>query len=656
MLRRILFGTFAALAFASPAFAVTCNPSSGFVKSVGQYDIGDAVIFGPDCEQVQSFGPGFAGFANPTAQIGLTVVNGVAATAMRSDAAPPLNQGIGPTWTGRHAWSVSPTYDLAAGVLGVATLFNSGNQSIPANKQWNFIGIRDTAGADPTWTLGAAALLQGIYFQPNIDAGSDATSNAYAATLGVTNAGPGIAKALHIVAAGSGTSAGQIIGVNGQVQPVSTNSYASSFFSSLTSTGVDGKAIGYGIETLGDTFQIGFGSAVAPVGYQNAAYRAWMGTRSDVNARAFQLLNNAGTEIAYWHKDGTIQSGLAGTQTGKVTFGGATSGNAVVTAQATAGTPTLSLPISTGTLVSTASAPLAINATTGQISCPTCGVGSVTSVSWTGGIVSVANPTSTPAFTIAGTSGGVPYFSGATTWASSAALAANALVIGGGAGAAPATTTTGSGILTFLGTPSSANLATAVTDETGSGALVFANTPTFAAKTIHPAGLAATPSIVVSGGADTGIYWPAVNVLAASTAGVERWRVGATGVFNVGTVSGGGLGEIAAFQGFILVGDPTGAYANPTFLLGNTGSGTAIVGGLSNHDVEMRANNIEVIRLKAATAGNGNVQFTNAGNWSANGAVATALTAVGPTGAHTTVQEWLNVKNSAGTTRWVPAF
>jgi hypothetical protein len=34
------------------------------------------------------------------------------------------------------------------------------------------------------------------------------------------------------------------------------------------------------------------------------------------------------------------------------------------------------------------------------------------------------------------------------------------------------------GVATFLGTPSSANLAAAVTDETGTGALVFANTPT----------------------------------------------------------------------------------------------------------------------------------------------------------------------------------
>ena len=39
-------------------------------------------------------------------------------------------------------------------------------------------------------------------------------------------------------------------------------------------------------------------------------------------------------------------------------------------------------------------------------------------------------------------------------------------------------TSLGTGVATWLGTPSSSNLAAAVTDETGTGALVFANTPT----------------------------------------------------------------------------------------------------------------------------------------------------------------------------------
>lgn len=71
------------------------------------------------------------------------------------------------------------------------------------------------------------------------------------------------------------------------------------------------------------------------------------------------------------------------------------------------------------------------------------GSGTVTSVSFTGGLISVATSTTTPALTVAGTSGGIPYFSSATTWASSAALAQYGVVYGGGAGATPATTAAG---------------------------------------------------------------------------------------------------------------------------------------------------------------------------------------------------------------------
>lgn len=158
--------------------------------------------------------------------------------------------------------------------------------------------------------------------------------------------------------------------------------------------------------------------------------------------------------------------------------------------------------------------------------------GTVTSVAqtFTGGLISVAgSPVTTSgtlALTVAGTSGGVPYFSSSSAWASSSALTANALMVGGGAGAAPSTVTTGTGVVTalgvntgssgafvvnggalgtpssgtltsctglpistgvsglgtnvatFLATPSSANLAAALTDETGSGSAVFATSPT----------------------------------------------------------------------------------------------------------------------------------------------------------------------------------
>jgi hypothetical protein len=40
----------------------------------------------------------------------------------------------------------------------------------------------------------------------------------------------------------------------------------------------------------------------------------------------------------------------------------------------------------------------------------------------------------------------------------------------------------------------------------------------------------------------------------------------------------------------------------------------------------------------------------------ANGSVATTMSSLGPTGSHTTVQEWLTVKNAAGTTRYIPLY
>lgn len=95
--------------------------------------------------------------------------------------------------------------------------------------------------------------------------------------------------------------------------------------------------------------------------------------------------------------------------------------------------------------------------TSGGASAPPTWGSAVTSVgqSFTGGLISVSGSpvtsSGTLALTVAGTSGGIPYFSSGTTWASSGALAANAIVIGGGAGAAPSTTTTGTGVVTAIG-------------------------------------------------------------------------------------------------------------------------------------------------------------------------------------------------------------
>lgn len=52
----------------------------------------------------------------------------------------------------------------------------------------------------------------------------------------------------------------------------------------------------------------------------------------------------------------------------------------------------------------------------------------------------------------------------------------------------------------------------------------------------------------------------------------------------------------------------------------------------------------------------GIIKFASANSFSANAAVATSITSVGPTGANTTVQEWLTIKNASGTTRYIPCF
>lgn len=120
------------------------------------------------------------------------------------------------------------------------------------------------------------------------------------------------------------------------------------------------------------------------------------------------------------------------------------------------------------------------------------GGGTVTSVSGAGtvnGLTLTGTVTSSGSLTLGGTlsvnlasdvTGTLPIANGGTGSTSTTYCSLTSNVTGtlpvanGGTGI----TSFGSGVATWLGTPSSANLAAAVTDETGTGALVFANTPT----------------------------------------------------------------------------------------------------------------------------------------------------------------------------------
>jgi len=126
-----------------------------------------------------------------------------------------------------------------------------------------------------------------------------------------------------------------------------------------------------------------------------------------------------------------------------------------------------------------------------------------------------------------GTSGGVLAFTAAGTIASSAALAANAIVIGGGAGVAPSTTTTGTGVLTAVG--NAVNTTGGLVTQSG----------TLAANNVLLGGgastaISSTSLLATSAAVTTGTYIKAVGYADTVTA------IGNTGAAqNIDVTSGG---------------------------------------------------------------------------------------------------------------------
>lgn len=89
---------------------------------------------------------GEAAGANPTASLGLTAINGVATTYMRSDAAPALSQSIAPTWTQPHHWA-TPT---GLGGEFIRSAHNNSNIAFYDNTNTTrsgYIQIRNTDGS-----------------------------------------------------------------------------------------------------------------------------------------------------------------------------------------------------------------------------------------------------------------------------------------------------------------------------------------------------------------------------------------------------------------------------------------------------------------------------------------------------------------------------
>jgi hypothetical protein len=139
----------------------------------------------------------------------------------------------------------------------------------------------------------------------------------------------------------------------------------------------------------------------------------------------------------------------------------------------------------------------------------------------------------------------------------------------------------GTGVATWLATPSSANLAAAVTDETGSGALVFATSPSL----VTP--LLGTPT---SGNFSTGTFtWPTFNqnttgnaATATSATTATNLAGGATGSLPYQTAAGATTFLAAGSNGQVLTlaaGVPSWAAAAVGTVTSVSGTGT--VSGIS---------------------------------------------------------------------------
>ena len=166
----------------------------------------------------------------------------------------------------------------------------------------------------------------------------------------------------------------------------------------------------------------------------------------------------------------------------------------------------------------------------------------------------------------------------------------------------------GTGVATFLATPSSANLLAAVTNETGTGALVFATSPTLttpiSATLTSPAGNNLTLGLGTGGTALT----LADTTLAATFAGATT----VNGSLGVGATANAGRG-INLLSAALTGASQYGIFAIPVFTSAATTNAQGALFGVQTAASAFTMTNAYAIRLSNPTVGATSAITTNTG-------------------------------------------
>lgn len=216
----------------------------------------------------------------------------------------------------------------------------------------------------------------------------------------------------------------------------------------------------------------------------------------------------------------------------------------------------------------------------------------------------------------------------------------------------------GANVATFLATPSSANLAAAVTDETGSGSLVFATSPTLVTPNIGTpsAGvLTNCTGLLVAGGGTGAASFTAYAVICAGTTSTGAFQ-NVSGVGTTGQVltsngaaalptwqnTGAGTGSLINVQVFTASGTytPTSGMANCIIQCvggGGSGGGTSNItgkggGGGSGGYSQSYVSAATIGASQTVTIGTGGIGAANATDNGTDTSVGSIVIAKGGTG------------------------